>query len=189
MHHYCQTANALFLIAAVVLLIAEMIAVRKILYASVVGIALFGGAVIHIRDNEWPISTGRHDLNPGYLAAQLVRDSTAPNSSLIVFGVDWSSEINYYAERKGLALPGWASLQKAGAILANPDAYMVGLEVGAVIECRSVFLNMGPSSTSSSIVLSRPGRTRPRLYPAPQTGFLSRLRQRNLSGPTRGSIE
>jgi len=50
------------------------------------------GAVIHIRDNEWPISTGRYDLNPGYLAAQLVRDSTAPNSSLIVFGVDWSSK-------------------------------------------------------------------------------------------------
>ncbi len=143
-HNYYQTANALFLIAAVVLLIAEMIAVRKILSASVVGIALFGGAVIHIRDNEWPIGTGRHDLNPGYLAAQLVRDSTAPNSSLIVFGIDWSSEINYYAERKGLALPGWASLQKAGAILANPDAYMGGLEVGAVIDCRSVFLKYGP---------------------------------------------
>jgi hypothetical protein len=63
-HHYCQTANALFLIATVVLLIAEMIAVRKILYASVVGIALFGGAVIHIRDNEWPISTGAPRSEP-----------------------------------------------------------------------------------------------------------------------------
>jgi hypothetical protein len=143
-HDYYQTANALFLIAAVVLLIAEMIAVRKILYASVVGIALFSGAVIHIRDNEWPIATGRHDLNPGYIAAQMVRDSTPPNSSLIVFGVDWSSEINYYAERKGLALPGWAALQKAGAILNNPNAYMGGLEVGAVIDCRSVFQKYGP---------------------------------------------
>jgi hypothetical protein len=143
-HDYYQTANALFLIAAVVLLIAEMIAVRKILYASVVGIALFGGAVIHIRDNEWPIGTGRHDLNPGYIAAKLVRESTSADSSLIVFGVDWSSEVNYYAERKGLALPGWASPQKAGAILANPNAYMGGLEVRAVIDCRSVFLKYGP---------------------------------------------
>ena len=132
------------LIAAVVLLISEMIAMRKFVYVSVVGIVLFGGALIHVRDNEWPIGTGRHDLSPGYIAAQMVRDSTPPNSSLIVFGVDWNSEINYYAERKGLALPDWASLQKAGAILANPNAYMGGLEVGAVIDCRSVFQKYGP---------------------------------------------
>jgi hypothetical protein len=61
-----------------------------------------------------------------------------------VFGVDWSSEVNYYAERKGLALPVWASLETAHRILANPDAYMGGLKVHSVVDCRSIFLKYRP---------------------------------------------
>jgi hypothetical protein len=143
-HDYYQTANALFLIAAVTFLFSELIAINKVIPAAAVGTILFAGAVLHVRDNEWPVATGRHDLDPTYIAANIVRSSTPVDSSLIVFGVDWSPQVNYYAERKGLALPGWASLEKAKTILANVDAYMGGLKLESVVDCRSIGQKYSP---------------------------------------------
>jgi hypothetical protein len=143
-HDYYQTANAVFVIAAAAFLLSELIAIDKVIPAAIVGTVLSIGAVLHVRDNEWPIAIGRHDLNPGYIAARLVRASTPVGSSVIVFGLDWSSEVNYYAERKGLALPLWASPEKAAKIFANADAYMGGLKVGSVVDCRLIFQKYGP---------------------------------------------
>jgi hypothetical protein len=147
-HDYYQTANSLFLIAAEALLVAEMLSVRRRFAAGLVSVVLLGGAVLHIVNNEWPIGTARHDLDPGFVAARKVRELSMPNSGLIVFGIDWSSEVHYYAERKGLALPVWASAPKVETILADPDTYMGGLGVGAVIDCRLVsFQKYSPEVT------------------------------------------
>ena len=143
-HDYYQTANAVFLVAVVAFLLSELIAIDKMIPAAIVGTVLFVGAVLHVRDNEWPVATGRHDLNPNYIAAKIVKNSTPVDSSVIVFGVDWSSEVNYYSERKGLAFPGWASLEKAKRIFANADTYMGGLKIGSVVDCRSIGLKYWP---------------------------------------------
>jgi hypothetical protein len=143
-HDYYQAANAVFLVAAVAFLLSELIATDKVIPAAVVGTVLFVGAVLHVHRIEWPVATARYDLSPTYIAARIVRDSTPVDSSVIVFGVEWSSEVNYYAERKGLALPGWASLEKTHRILANPDAYMGGLKVHSVVDCRSIFVKYWP---------------------------------------------
>jgi hypothetical protein len=78
------------------------------------------------------------------VAGKIVERATSSDSSLIVFGVDWSSEVNYYAKRKGLALPLWATPEQTRKVLDNPDAAMGGLKVGAVVDCRAVFAKYSP---------------------------------------------
>jgi hypothetical protein len=123
-HDYYQTANAIFLVAAAALLLSELIAVQKPILAAVIATFLVIGALGRFFSHQWvlarPVTT-----HPFYIAAKLVANSTPPASSLIVFGADSSSEVHYYAQRKGVALPFWAPDQ-ARKFLDHPDAIMGG---------------------------------------------------------------
>jgi hypothetical protein len=50
----------------------------------------------------------------------------------------------YYARRKGLALPVWATPDEARMILGNPDAAMGGLKVAVVVDCRAGIGKISP---------------------------------------------
>src|SRR5262249_6039212 len=136
-HDYYQTANAIFIVAAISFLVSELIAARKPILASFVVVLLIFGSLARFYFHQWPAATAPLFGHWSYLAGKMVEKSTPEESSLIVLGLDWSSEVNYYAKRKGLALPVWATPQEARMILSNPDAAMGGLKVGAVVDCRS----------------------------------------------------
>lgn len=138
-HDYYLTANAIFAIAAAIFLISEVIAVGRPIVAAVLVVFLISGAAARFVTHEWVWATAPLHGQPSYVAATLVANSTPPDSSLIVFGVDWSSEVHYYAERKGVALPNWATLEQAKTFLDDPDAIMGGLRTLAVVDCRAVF--------------------------------------------------
>jgi hypothetical protein len=175
-HDYYQTANSIFLVAAVALVLSDLIEIRKFVPAALVASALLAGAVAHVRYHEWPVATGRHDYNPIYVSGRLVRNSTPEDSALVFVGLGMSPEVHYYAERKGIALPEFAPPKTAAAILANPDAYMGGLATRAVVDCRPVFANLGHA------------------YPPELNEVIDRFveswkQQSHLAGPAQGSCD
>lgn len=66
--------------------------------------------------------------------ADFVKSSTSNDQKLVVFGYDWSSEIHYYSERKGLAVPDWVDQI---AVVQNLDDYVLD---------RNKFIVVCPSS-------------------------------------------
>jgi hypothetical protein len=137
-HEYYQSANAIFAVAAATFLLSEVAAVGRRRLAVFLAILLVAGAVAHSSNSEIPLAERDFTQHPFYIAAKLVQQQTKPDTALIVVGIDWSSEIHYYAQRKGVALPLWATVDQARKLFENPDALMGGLTTAAVVDCRAV---------------------------------------------------
>lgn len=137
-HQYYQSANAIFAIAAAAFLLSDLIAVGRRGVALLVGILLVGGALAQFSNRGWPVATRDLSHDPLYIAANQVRQQTGRDTALIVLGIDWSSEVHYYAERKGVALPAWSTIEQAKALINNPDAAMGNLRPTALVDCRAV---------------------------------------------------
>jgi hypothetical protein len=137
-HEYYQSANAIFAVAAATFLLSELAAVGRRGLAICIAVLLVAGAVTRFSYFQKPVGARDLSQHPFYVAANLVKQRTEPDTALIVFGIDWSSEVHYYAERKGVAFPGWGRLDQAKALLENPDAMMGGLPTAAVVDCRAV---------------------------------------------------
>src|SRR5262249_28314081 len=121
-------------------------------------------------------ATARHDYNPIYISGRTVRNSTPENSATVVVGLGMSSEVIYYTERKGIALPAFAPPEVAAKILGNIDAYMGGLPTLSVVDCRPVFEQFGqkyPDDLNKIV-----------------DGFVASWRQQtHLAGPAQGSCD
>ena len=136
-HQYYQSANAVFAEAAATFLVSELAAVGERKLAMFVTALLVAGEVARFANYEGPLGARDLSQHPFYTAAKLVEQYTKPDSALIVVGIDWSPEIHYYAERKGVALPMWAPLDQAKRLFGNPDIMMGGLSTAAVVDCRA----------------------------------------------------
>ena len=64
---------------------------------------------------------------------KFIDNTIAEKDTIIVLGVDWSSEVNYYAKRKGIAMPDWATDKQMYEILNSPLKFMGNSPVGALI--------------------------------------------------------
>ena len=123
-HSYYQTANAIFIIAAVGLGLAATISVRQI------GIALIFLAVIqtaqlsYFRSAYAVFLTQDFSVAREFRIANIAKSATAPDAGLIVIGDDWSSVIPYYAQRKSFALPNWAPVSVWQQTLATPQRFL-----------------------------------------------------------------
>jgi hypothetical protein len=169
-HDYYLTANAIFASVAAAFLISE-VAVSRPNLAWVLVVVMVAGAAGRIALDQWPLAVRDFTHHPFYIAAGQVKGNTPANSALIVLGIDWSSEIHYYAERKGVALPVWASKEQANRLRDDPDSYMGGLKTAALVDCRAVHLRYGTeldpiisqmvarwSSEGKTIAEATPGR-------------------------------
>jgi hypothetical protein len=143
-HDYYQSANAIFAVAAAIFLVSELAAANQRGLAMFVAAFLLAGSIARFAHVQWPLADRDLAQDPLYIAAKLVEQQTKPETALIVVGLDWSSEIHYYAQRKGVALPLWATLDQAKKLFDNPDAMMGGLTTAAVIDCRAVRVRYYP---------------------------------------------
>jgi hypothetical protein len=71
--------------------------------------------------------------NTTLAVASLIRRSTPADSAIVVFGMNWSSEIPYYAQRKAFAVPQW--LTEYDAVWNDPAAFLGGLRLSAAVYC------------------------------------------------------
>ena len=144
-HNYYQTANALFLVAVAAVALAAAakggragsIAVLVIVPVIVVG------QLIHFAAAYKPLLDQRLRESPSFTAAMAARQMVPEGRSLYVFGVDWSSEVLYYARRKGIAFAPWYDPGKIRLALSTPQAFVGDTPLGGVVDCRETMQKYG----------------------------------------------
>jgi hypothetical protein len=143
-HDYYIVGSAIFGCAAAAFLISEVAAVGRRYWAAALVMAMIGGSLLRIYWHQWPLATQPLATHPFYVAGELVRNNTPEDTALIVLGIDWTSEVHYIAQRKGVAFPGWGGVELTRNFAANPDQFMGGLKTAALVDCRR-YSKYGPA--------------------------------------------
>ena len=135
-HSYYQTACAVFLVAAVSLAVdalGQRFSQRYVV--SAVGALLllvnvwgFSKEYLPLMSSPLP-NSGERTLT----LAKVVQDYTPEASAIVVFGIDWTSEIAYYGERRSMTYPAW--FPAGDQFWSDPGARLGGLELGAAVFC------------------------------------------------------
>jgi hypothetical protein len=134
-HTYYQTANAIFIVAAAGLAVAGLMRMKRNCLAVLCLGGLVAGQLLYFRSAYAGLLTNDFSLEPRFRIANLARSATGPDTSLVIIGGDWSSVIPYYAQRRSLAIPHWATVASWRRILAAPQRYLDGVPLGGVVYC------------------------------------------------------
>jgi hypothetical protein len=137
-HNYYQYANGIFALAAVGLGVASLAAGGRRLHYFIAGgllLAVVSGQVIYFKQQFEPYILQDYSQELLFKTAQIVKDTTNPNNSILVFGEDWSSVLPYYAERKGLVIPPWTDPELIDRVIADPQSFLGDRPLGAIVLC------------------------------------------------------
>lgn len=138
-HDYYPYATAVFLVIGVAIGLDGL----KNAKLRLAGLFLMGilaaNQVAYFKHKYFSINDFyRSNASPELGAAQIVKTHTAPGSSILVFGEDWSSILQYLSERKGLAVPNWAPQDLFNRLLSTPQAFLGDSPLGAIVICRDI---------------------------------------------------
>jgi hypothetical protein len=67
--------------------------------------------------------------------AEAIRANTPEDAGVVVFGLDWSSEVAYYSRRKTFSVPDWFT--GYDDVWINPGEHLGGMKLGAMVFCPS----------------------------------------------------
>ncbi|NWH07424.1 MAG: hypothetical protein HXY22_02025 [Alphaproteobacteria bacterium] len=137
-HAYYQTACAAFLIAGTAALLAGMIANGRKILALIAFALILGGQWHYFDTQRLPMIEQPLRSSSGYVAALATRDLVPEDRAIYVFGYDWSSEVNYYAERRGIAFAGWFSEDHLRQMFETPQKFLGAYPLGGIVDCRAV---------------------------------------------------
>ncbi|WP_342624662.1 hypothetical protein [Pseudomonas alkylphenolica] len=135
-HLYYQSANAIFLIFS---LSVALVAMCELVRSTGVLLGLF---LILMVSNYVAFSRGYYgDIkatfnvanNQELAVASAIKNNVKPEQAFVAFGNDWSSVLAYYSERKSFTVPNW--YKNYNDVLANPESYLGGLPLGAIVVC------------------------------------------------------
>jgi hypothetical protein len=135
-HNYYQNANALFVLMAVGAGVAAIWTLGQPFLASVVLALIVAGEIAFFQASYANVIQADTTKTSLYGIARAARQYVPEDEGLLALGNDWSSEVPYYAERKSLALPGWAPLPLVRKMLRDPKRFLGNRELGGVVVCR-----------------------------------------------------
>jgi hypothetical protein len=135
-HLYYQSANAIFLIFALSVAVVTV-------FESVRSTGILLGLFLALMVSNYIAFSGsyygdiRASFNVGntqdLAVASALKNNVKPGEAFVAFGYDWSSALSYYAERKSFTVPNW--FKNYNNALANPESYLGGLPLGAIVVC------------------------------------------------------
>jgi hypothetical protein len=153
-HNYYSYANGLFLVLAVAWAMEGLLeggwGQRHLAYGLLVGCTAIAilGYYRPDRQLEFPSYSGG-DFK-GYYREQVTNDTGAmllgaavaagtPSDSVIVgVGLDWSSEVPFYADRRALMIPNWTARDLDTMIMRNALEHLHGENIGGLLSCPAV---------------------------------------------------
>lgn len=134
-HNYYQTANSVFMLAAIAIALTALFEIGKKRAATLALAVILAGQISYFQVHYFQtVRNPPEFLTQWRIIAREARDLTPPDSALYFFGYSWSSVIPYYAERKSVALSKERGERLRNAF-ENPSTYLGGLELGAVVVC------------------------------------------------------
>jgi hypothetical protein len=158
-HDYYQTANGLFALAAVAVALAAiaergeqpiaLFLCAALLASQLLRFATYQGAAIRA------LPAGGRDL----AIARLLNRKTSPGDLTLIYGLDWSAFVPYYAERRARMEPSWTVPAEYRARLPAFGS-ISGSRVGAVVRCPSQLDGDAEALRSFSMLESESRRLR-----------------------------
>ncbi len=136
-HTYYQVANAIFLALACAVVLGELLPkqmgkVGPLATLALTLVVVAANLVVFKRDYVKPL---RESFDPATTpllrAAQQLRRSLPEGVAFVSFGLDWSSELPYYAQRKCLCAPDW--LRDFDKLKADPASFVAPAKLGAIV--------------------------------------------------------
>lgn len=134
-HNYYIAANALLALVAVGLALAAIMQSGHRVIGLAMLVAMIAGQLYYFHGYYAPWFAGDHSRLRTYRVGLLVREQTAPDDGIIVLGIDWSSEIAYYSERRSVTVPAWLPADLKRRLFAEPQSFLGQARFGAVVTC------------------------------------------------------
>ena len=135
-HNYYQYANAILLVTVVAIVIADLARLKPFAATATLALVLTLQWMTFHKIYE-PFLKRNLENEKTLRIADSIRRETSPDTAIVVFGYDWSSEIAYYSQRKSLTLPGWVSPGVISAFMSSPQHAVEPLALSAVVYCRA----------------------------------------------------
>lgn len=133
-HNYYQYANAIFLIAALAVVV----------WAASSFLPVWGTALIIAITVVSQLWTFRAEFVPPMMAdasgsrtmviSHELRRRVPGDQMVVVLGYDWSPAIAYYSQRKAMTVPNWVSKDDVQE-METFHSFTGGMKIGAVVDC------------------------------------------------------
>jgi hypothetical protein len=133
-HSYYQNANAMFALAAVGFGLGALATSGRPVIVAALLAAIVVGQLTFFRKNYTDV-IWYPPKPPELLIALRAKEMTNPDESLLVLGLDWSSVVPYYSERKSLAVPSWLPTPLLQQVVQDPQAFLGDRKLGAIVWC------------------------------------------------------
>jgi len=132
-HNYYQTANAIWLVAALAVVLDR--ACDLVPQPAAVGLVVLclGGQVQQTMARYLPMEQVDFSPDARLAVARRLREVVPPDDVVVYVGCDWSPEMAFYSERRAIYVPQWVSYDDVMKIVADPDAISGGRRVGAAV--------------------------------------------------------
>jgi len=138
-HDYYQTATQVFatsIIGIVLWWVATTLQDGKgVIAASVVALGLSALSGWYLSSHYLPMMRGAFEPSRFSEVARVVKQNTGADDVVIVFGMDWSSEMPYLASRRAVMVPDWAPVEHYMTIARMDSPLLGGARMGAVVDC------------------------------------------------------
>jgi hypothetical protein len=134
-HNYYQSANIvylLFLAALALGFLSEYGSGR--LFMLVYALVLVSN-VLYFQKEGWAVARRSFtaENNRVLAIAKVLKEQSAPDKPILIYGLEWSSELPYYAERKAMAVPD--VYPRFEEPLRAPVRYLGTTDIGALVIC------------------------------------------------------
>lgn len=139
-HKYYQYANLVFYLVAIVVAIKALVELLPSVWIfptfMILATLLIGSNYIHFHSDYYKKKTTQINLSNSELlrVAAYIKSRAPKDRPIIIYGLDWSSELPFYAERRALTLP-WGRWDME--VLRNPKKFLGSLAPSAVVICGS----------------------------------------------------
>ena len=159
-HEYYQISSTLFLIAALAFSMGFLIRKTEInlpvIPVMMIIFVFFNLHEFQIGNSKALSDNVNASTNRIIALGGLIDHYTPANSAFVSFGLDWSSELGYYAKRKSMMVPN----EQFDEVWDNPAKYLGELPLSAMVLCPNE-----PHPPSLEDFLSRPEiQSHPQIY-------------------------
>lgn len=141
-HEYYQVACVAFLLGALAIVIGAWLksVTGTMMIVPLVTIVIILSNLAQFNASYGIVAArGLDELDPRsvqtYKVGRYLREITRPETGLVVFGSDYSSEVAFQAQRKTMTVPPWFTEYKE--LWENPKKYLGDLPLAAIVICPS----------------------------------------------------
>jgi hypothetical protein len=138
-HNYYQYANSVFLILAISAALLRLAEYRSAAPLALGCILVVAGDVVTFSRAYLKSANARFADEPVLQLADYLRETTSPESVLVIHGCEWNPVLAYYSQRRAIYIPSWARRNELEALVQHPERLTDRRPISAVVEFENGF--------------------------------------------------